>query len=352
MAKKEPEKEPLSAPEVLAGFVPDGHIAAYEKLRLDGGVPSEQAAGFVGSAELVRELTGLGLAYLIPHTATSPAMLRAAPLDFALMGALGAVQARLAREQELVLKGNLTLLELQAQAGRDDGIAPEHQLKVLSSSAEVLEMQRELAARAHRDWMVLDSGRTDMPVTDDYTLCALPALREQVRQRTIYDAKLLENTAVMRCIRQSVADGEIARTLPCVEVRLLIVDEIAVMVPFGWTGSAGAVVIYAEPAIKLARDLFEMKWSRSTPLGGSARDGCPLSDKTIQVLELLAEGRSDESVAKVIDRGKSTVQRYLDPVITLLGLKSPSRFQLGFMVGRSGLLGTPECNHTEEEHHG
>jgi hypothetical protein len=175
------------------------------------------------------------------------------------MGALGAVQARLVREQELVLKGNLKLLELQARTRQDDSTAPEHQLKVLSSTAEVLEMQRELAARAHRDWMVLDSGRTDMPITDDYTLCTLPALRDQVRQRTIYDAELLEDPAVMRCIRQSVEDGEIARTLPGIDVRLLIVDEIAVMVPFGWTGSAGAVVIYAEPAIKLARDLFEMK---------------------------------------------------------------------------------------------
>jgi hypothetical protein len=81
MAKKEPENEPLNAPEVLAEFVPDSHIAAYEKLRLHGDVPNEQAAGFVGSSDLVRELTGLGLAYLIPHTATSPAMLRAAPLD-------------------------------------------------------------------------------------------------------------------------------------------------------------------------------------------------------------------------------------------------------------------------------
>jgi hypothetical protein len=57
-------------------------------------------------------------------------------------------------------------------------------------------------------------------------------------------------------------------------------------------------------------------------------------------------------VAKAIGKGKSTVQRHLDPAITLLGLKSPSRFQFGFAVGRSGLLGTSECNHAEEEHHG
>jgi len=211
-------------------------------------------------------------------------------------------------------------------------------------------MQRELAARARRDWMVLDNGRTDMPITDDYTLGALPALREQVRQRTIYDARLLEDPAVMRCIRQSVEDGEIAATLPRVDARLLIVDEIAVMVPFGWTGSAGAAVIYAEPTIKLARDLFEMKWARSTPLGGSTRDGGPLSATTIRILELLAEGKSDASVATVIERGKSTVQRHLDPVIALLGLKSPSRFQLAFAVARAGLLGTTKCDHTEEKH--
>jgi hypothetical protein len=347
-----PDQQPRGAAEVFAGLIPDERIAAYEKLRAHGGVPKEQAAEFASSARLAQELTETGMAYVIPHTATSPATFQAAPLDLALMGVLADLQARLSREQKLLLDGNRKLADLQMRATWVDGAVPEHLMKVITDRDEVLQMSRELIASAHRDWMILENGETDMPITDDYAIDATPAVRQQVRSRAIYDAKLIENPAAMRCITRCVADGEEARMLPSVQVKMQIADETAVMLPLSRTGSVGAVIFYAEPIVRLARDHFEMKWIRATPIGSSAaREGSPLPGPTLRILELLARGRSNESVAGAIGKSESTVQRHLDAVEVLLGLKSPSRFELGFAVGRSGLLGTPAKNEAGKEHH-
>jgi DNA-binding CsgD family transcriptional regulator len=346
-----PDQHPPSAPEVLAEYVTDEQLAAYEKLRAHGGVLKEEAAQFVGSARLARELTDTGLAYVIPHTATSPATFQAAPLDLALMGALAGMQARIMREQKLLLDGNRKLTELQTCAARADSCGPEHLMTVITDRSEVLEKSRELITSAHRDWMTLDNGQTDMPITDDYAVDTIPAMRQQVRKRAIYDSGMLENPAAMRCIRLCAAGGEESRTLPSVEAKMLIIDETAVMLPLSRTGHAGAVLFYAEPIVKLARSCFEMKWVRSTPIGCSGGQGhSPLSDLTLQILELLARGKSDESVAAVIGMSKSTVQRYLDPVKELLGLRSSSRFELGFAVGRSSLLDNQASNQASKEH--
>jgi len=237
-----PDQQPPDAAEVLAEFVPDERIAAYEKLRAHGAVPKEQAEQFLGSAQLAQELTDTGLAYVIPHTATSPATFQAAPLDLALMGALADLQARVSREQKLLVDGNRKLTELQTRATWADR-GPEHLMKVITDRDEVLEKSRELITSARRDWMTLDNGQTDMPITDDYAVDAIPALRQQVRKRAVYDMCVFENPAAMRCIRLCTADGEEARTLPSVEVKMLIVDETAVMLPLSRTGSAGAVSI-------------------------------------------------------------------------------------------------------------
>jgi hypothetical protein len=264
-----PDQQPPSASEVLAEYAPDECIAAYEKLSTHGGVPKEQAAEFLGSAQLVQALTDTGLAYVIPHTTTSPATFRAASLDLALMGALADLQARVTREQKLLLDGNRKLTELQTRAAWADSSGPEHLMKVITDRCEVLEKSRELITSAHRDWMVFDTCQTDMPITDDYAVGAIPALRQQVRKRVIYDASVMENEAAMRCVRLCAADGEEARTLPSIEAKALIVDETAVMLPLSRTGSAGAVIFYAEPIVKLVRACFEMKWVHATPIGNS-----------------------------------------------------------------------------------
>jgi DNA-binding NarL/FixJ family response regulator len=95
-----------------------------------------------------------------------------------------------------------------------------------------------------------------------------------------------------------------------------------------------------------------MKWLRATPIGSSgAMESAPLPELTVQILDLLARGKSDESVAVVIGKNKSTVQRQLEPAEELLGLKPPSRFELGFAVGRSSLLGNRPANQDGKEHH-
>ncbi|HXL95680.1 MAG TPA: LuxR C-terminal-related transcriptional regulator [Streptosporangiaceae bacterium] len=354
-----PDQQPPGEAEVLASLVPDEHIAAYVRLRERcGGIPKDQAAEFLGGAGLVKELIDAGLVYVMPRTGASPATVRAAPLDFALMGVLANLAGRLAQEQELLREGNRKLRQCQALAPRADAV-PEHLLKVLTGD-EALAMSAELIASARSDWMVMDNGLTDMPITDDYALNTIPALSRLVRQRTIYDAAVTANPAAMRCIELSVAAGEEARILPSVGIKLIITDATAVMLSLGRTGQAGAVLFYAEPVVELARDCFEMKWARATSIGSGARKDAPLSKEALDVLEQLAAGKTNESVAAFIGKSEKTVQRHLDDVKELLELKSVSKFSLGFAVGRSGLLGTRSASQAgtqartqdNEEHHG
>jgi hypothetical protein len=123
------------------GLVPTEVIEAYDRLLATDGCAKDQANTIVGSAGLVAALTDRGMAHIQPHSPADPAWLRSASPDLALQGVLAGHQARLARDQELLLDGSRRLAAAQARFGPGmNGRFPAHLVSVISDRAEIAEL--------------------------------------------------------------------------------------------------------------------------------------------------------------------------------------------------------------------
>jgi len=325
---------------LFEGLVPREVIDAYEALLAHDGCARDQAEALVGSTGLVRALTDLGMAHIQPHTPANPAWLQPASPDLALQGVLAGHQTRLAREQELLLDGQRRLADAQAQFGTwMHGPFPDHLVSVVSDPAQISELSVSLANTARKDWMTLENLNTEMPLTDDFAQPPLPAFGGQVRYRSIYEAAAMDDPIGRRIIEACAAAGEQARLLPRVPMKMKLADRTTAMLPLTPSGTAGALVIRAPVILASLRDYFEMLWDRATPLRPKrpAARSSWLTPAQQAVLELMAQGLHDATIARRAGMSTTTVRRHIAAIMTRLDVTS--RFAAGAAAQRHGWIG-------------
>jgi DNA-binding CsgD family transcriptional regulator len=263
--------------------------------------------------------------------------LRAAPPDLALAGVLAGHQSALARGQELMLDGQRRLADAQARyAARPPGQLPEHLVRPVTDSTEIAGLAAGLMNAARRDWMVLETLRTDMPLTSDFAQPPLPAMRGRVRCRTIYPAAAMDDPAARQVIQVSAAAGLEARLLARVPVKMNLADRATGLLSI--TPSGAAALLVTAPAILAGlRDYFELLWDRAAPLAAPARPGpdrpTPAQQK---ILDLMAEGLADEAIARRAGISLATTRRHIKALMTRLNVTS--RFAAGVAAHRRGWI--------------
>lgn len=326
--------------ELFEGLVAPEVIDAYDRLLATGGCAKADADAVVGRG-LVQELTGQGMANVLPHTPVDPAWLRPASPDLALQGVLAGHQNRLAQDSERLLAGQRRLAEAQARYGTAmNGAFPEHLITVISDRTEISELSAALANTARQDWMTLEDLVTEMPLTGDFAAPPLPAAAGLVRCRSIYPAAAMDDPVARRIIRSCVQAGEQARLLPEVQMKMKLADHTTAMLPLTQNGTAGAVVVRAPVIIAALRDYFEMLWDRAAPLNAPkppAAGEDRLTPAQQQVLELMAQGLPDAAIARRADISTTTVRRHITAIMKRLGVSS--RFAAGAAAQRRGWLG-------------
>lgn len=298
---------------LFEGLVPAEVIDAYDRLLESNGCAKDQADALVGDAGLVRALTDWGMAHVLPHSPTDPAMLRPASPDMALLGVLSGHQNRLAREQERLLDGHRRLADAQSRFGTGmNGRFPAHLVLVLSDRVEISGLSASLMNTARRDWMTLENVNTEMPLTEDFAEPPLPAFAGRVRCRSIYDASALDDPVARRIIESCAGAGEQARVLPKVPMKMKLADHTTAMLPLTPTGAAGALIIRAPVIITALREYFELLWERAIPLTAlgepPAESGLTKAQQT--VLRLMAEGWNDDAIAHRAGISVTTVRRH------------------------------------------
>ena len=322
------------------GLVPVEVIDAYDRLLAHDGCAKDKAEVLVGSAELVRALTDLGMAHIQPHSPANPAWLRPASPDLALQDVLAGHQSRLARDQELLLDGQRRLADAQAQFGPGmNGRLPEHLVSVVSDRAQISELSASLINTARKDWMTLENFSTEMPLTEDFSQPPLPAFGGRVRCRSIYAAAAMDDPVGRRIIQACATAGEEARLLAHVPMKMKLADQTTAMVPLTPSGTAGMLVIRAPVILGMVRDYFEMLWDRATPLRPQ-RPGAPAGRLTTAqqaVLELMAEGLHDDAIARRARMSTTTVRRHIASIMGRLEVSS--RFAAGAAAQRRGWIG-------------
>jgi DNA-binding CsgD family transcriptional regulator len=326
--------QPLAT--IFAAFTSERVSIAYERLLDAGGVPKDDAVAFVGGEDIVRTLAELGMAHVSPHTPDGPATFQPTRPDLALQGVLAGILARLAADNDRLGAGYRELTALQARLDYNDRSSP--LVEVTTSRREVLSWSQELINAAHRDWMTLETFATDMPVTDDYIVAPAPAMKKSVRVRSIYDRAFTQSRVGTHIISSLLADGQQARVLAELPMKMQLADEICVLLPLTPTGTGGAMLVHAQPVASALRQYFELLWERAVPYGcAAAAPDSSLTGRQREILGLLAQGLTDNAIASRLRCSTKTVRREAAAISARLG--ATSRFAAGVAARRRGWLG-------------
>jgi len=346
------DEEPERIGQLFAGLVPDDVIAGYMKLLEAGGVAKEQAADFLGGEHVVGELTARGMAHVLPHTPSAPATFQAASPEMALPAVLADFCDALSGQNRRLLDGFRCLAEERSRTAQVDKRPPEHLARVITDREEIMRRSGNMINSAHQDWMTLETQETEMPITSDYPIQSQSALRRGVQIRSIYDMAFAEHPTASRFIERATAEGEQARILPKIPMKMQLADESAVLLPLTRTGATGALLIQGTPVTHAMRAFFEILWTRATPFCSAMRNGAPLDSTERRILELLTASKQDSSIAAAMDISESTVRRHIKVIADRLEMNNPSRFALGYEIARRGWLTSPaDSPATSKEQH-
>jgi sugar-specific transcriptional regulator TrmB len=164
------------------------------------------------------------------------------------------------------------------------------------------------------------------------------ALERGVRYRAIYERDLLADPNELGGIVASIRQGEHARALPSLPVRLAIADRVLAICPLVPDASRGvgqpsAALIRSSELLDALCALFESYWERATPVLDDGTEQEP--DKLL--LSLFVAGLPDKSIGTHLGVSRRTVQRRLDRLMVIAGVDT--RAGLAFQAGRRGWLG-------------
>jgi DNA-binding CsgD family transcriptional regulator len=99
----------------------------------------------------------------------------------------------------------------------------------------------------------------------------------------------------------------------------------------------GAVVLYGKATVTAFCSLFDWIWERAIPVDPGTEKSDDVGDAVeVEVIWLLAQGYTDEAVAKRLGVSPRTSRRIVESMMRRLGARS--RFQAGVYAERSGLL--------------
>lgn len=274
---------------------------------------------------------------LLAPSRDSPGTLRAVNPSLGLKVLLQREQDELAARQRRIEQNRAALAALAAEYTAS-GRSSSDQTEQLDNVDDIRIRLEALAESCQRESLAFHpvGGLTEESIEAGRPLNER-ALARGVRFRSIY-LDSVANDRVTKAHAQWMAerDSEI-RTSPTLPMRLLIVDTSAAVVA-GLPGQAGpsALLFSSQPVVLAMRALFEAYWEHATPLHGPGHPGealaCGLTPQERKLLQLLANGLTDDAVARALGIGVRTERRIMAELMERLG--ASSRFEAGVQATR------------------
>ncbi len=154
--------------------------------------------------------------------------------------------------------------------------------------------------------------------------------------RTIYSSRMLEDPAEFDQVRRVASGGERSRVLPDPAIRMVVFGGEAALIAAQRSGPADADLIVRAPGlVALARAYFDRLWAQAASIP-RLESQAEAPDDRRHVLELLALGVKDESIARHLGVSLRTVRRRVAELLDELG--AGTRFQAGMEAVRRGLV--------------
>jgi len=170
---------------------------------------------------------------------------------------------------------------------------------------------------------------------------ALPRDQETLargcRMRTLYQHTTRHDPAVLAHYERLAGDVEV-RTLDEVPERLVVVDRAVAFIPAN-TDRTLAAEVHHPPLVTYLATTFDRLWRLATPMYPEAAQRPSLNGVTPRqqaIAGLLVEGHTDAVIAERLGMNIRTARVHIAKLAATLG--SESRAQLGYLIGRSGIL--------------
>ncbi|GLF97390.1 LuxR C-terminal-related transcriptional regulator [Streptomyces yaizuensis] len=163
-------------------------------------------------------------------------------------------------------------------------------------------------------------------------------LNRGVRMRTVYLDSVRNSRPSIEHANWLAGLGGQVRTVAALPTRMLIADRRTAVIPVSSDDTAaGAVVLTGQGMLTALCALFEATWATAQPLAeANVRDPHGLTAQQSAVLHLLADGHTDESVAKRLGVSPRTARRIAGDLMERL--EARSRFEAGVRAVRRGWL--------------
>ncbi|BEL06420.1 LuxR family transcriptional regulator [Actinoplanes sichuanensis] len=168
-----------------------------------------------------------------------------------------------------------------------------------------------------------------------------------VRMRSVYETDGLTDAVSLSTALRGTGQGGRLRLTSQIPVKLVIFDRASALLPI-WADrpSSGSLVVHSPALVTALVALFESVWDRAEPVSPARRhdlpdtdDGPPASGRdlrTREILRMMAAGMKDQTIARILDISRRTVQQHISDAATVLGART--RFQLAVLAGRRGWL--------------
>ncbi|MFD4376634.1 LuxR C-terminal-related transcriptional regulator [Streptomyces sp. NPDC058486] len=165
-------------------------------------------------------------------------------------------------------------------------------------------------------------------------------LNRGVRMRTIYLDSVRNDAVTQQHVDWLSQRGGQVRTTPSLPVRMIIMDRRLAVLPVSTADAHdGAVVLHGAATVTALCALFESTWASAVPLGAvQLRDAQGRTSQEKEVVQLLAKGMTDESIAKRLGVSARTARRISAELMDRLDARS--RFEAGVHAVQDGWLPT------------
>lgn len=274
---------------------------------------------------------------LLRNPAGRPGELRPVSPTVGLSTLLAQTQADLAFRQRQIEQTRMVVEAISAEynAVRPTDSGATTRLVGLDAVRVRLE---ELAHGAKRECLSMVGGAQHGDTLEASQPLDQLALQRGVSIRSIYQESFRNHPGTLRYAKWLVELGGHARTVPVLPLRIVIIDGEVALVPLEPSDPRSGALEIRSTAVSAAMvSLFEHVWAAATPFGDPpARDEGQPSPQERALLQLLADGHTDEAAARELGLSLRTVRRMASDLMTRLGARS--RFQAGARATARGWL--------------
>ncbi|MCW8377004.1 helix-turn-helix transcriptional regulator [Streptomyces justiciae] len=303
-------------------------LELYGRALANGGVPEREA-------DAVPCVLRAGL--LRPDL-DDPHRLRPVPPAVALPRLLRGIAEDIARRRRAETRLAEAFEPLLALAERDNGSVDTTGFTLLSGLDRIKDAIGRAMRQCSQEVLTIQPGGK-RPVSA--LAVALPLEQELLsrggRMRTLYQHTTRHDPAVLAHYELLVGDVEV-RTLDEVPDRLIVLDRAVALVPANAERTL-AVEVRHPPLVTYLATTFDRLWRLATPMHPQAVQQPTLNGVTARqraIAALLIEGHTDAVIADRLGLNVRTAREHIAKLAATLG--SESRAQLGYLIGRSGIL--------------